>query len=83
MLRKIYVVTDGKYNESPIMAFSDENEAIDFAERIHSQIHAGEYLYTIQLAEGSVIDELLCGLERKLNKEGIEITGVEFEGDNA
>ena len=81
MLRKIYIVTDGRYSESPVIAFSDENEARDYANRLHDSERVSEYIYCIQLVEGSVIDELLRGLERKLDAEGIEITGVEFEGE--
>lgn len=83
MVRKIFVVMNGRvYDVKPVMAFSDENEASDFAAKLHDEDYM-EFVHEIQLAEGSIIDELLRGLERKLDREGIEITGVEFEVDNA
>lgn len=86
MVRKIYIVLNGRYSPKPVMAFSDENEACDFAVKLHDKYYDDDYrdnIVEVQLVEGSIIDELLRGLECKLDREGIEITGVEFEGDNA
>ena len=69
----------GSYAPKPVMAFSDEHEANDFAAKLHDEDYM-ENVCEIQLAEGSIIDELLRGLERKLYREGIEIMDVEFEG---
>lgn len=75
MIQKIWVVTQGTF-EQPLIAFTDENETNDFVK----QMGSGN-VHQIQLVEGSVIDELLRGLERKLDDLGVEITGVEFDDE--
>lgn len=83
MVRKIYIVMNGRfYDTKPVMAFSDEHEASDFSSKLNDENYL-DYVVEIQLVEGSIIDELLRGLERKLDREGIKITNIEFEGDNA
>ena len=80
MVRKIYVVMNGRfYDTKPVMAFTDEHEASDFSSKLNDENYL-DYIVEVQLSEGSIIDELVRGLERKLDREGIEITGVEFEG---
>lgn len=79
MVRKIFVVMNGRlYDVKPVMAFSDELEAADFAKKLHGD-DCFEHVFEVQLVEGSIIDELLRGLERKLDREGIEITDIEFK----
>ena len=85
MLRHIFVVSKRKDGSNPIMAFTDANEARDFATHLlrdtYSIDEPVDLITDIQLTEGSAIDEMLRILERKLDREGIEITGVEFEDE--
>lgn len=85
MLRHIFVVGKRKDGSNPVMAFTDANEARDFAALLLRDSYSIEepvdLIKEIQLAEGSAIEEMLRILERKLDREGIEITGVEFEGE--
>ena len=65
------------------MAFSDVNEAREFASRVlvdsFSFHNASELIKEVQLSEGSAVGEMLKILERKLDRDGIEITGIETE----
>lgn len=82
-MRHIFVVYSSNYDHTPLIAFSDYNEAKEFAKKNERLLNAWEDdLHEVQLAEGGLIDELLRGLERKLDREGIKITGIDFGGDS-
>ena len=85
MIRHIYIVNSSRHGGTPLMAFSDVNEAREFASRVlvdsYSYHDAGELIKEVQWSEGSAVDEMLKILERKLERDGIEITDVEFENE--
>ena len=85
MIRHIYIVNSSRHGGTPLMAFSDVNEAREFASRAlvdYCSYHdAGELIQEVQLSEGSAIDEMLKILYRKLKRDGIEITDIEFENE--
>lgn len=80
-MRHVYVVCKPDYGHAPLIAFSDRNEAAEFAkknERIEGTFE--DNLFEVQLVEGDLIEELMLAIERKLAAEGIEIDDIEFAG---
>ena len=76
-MRHIYVVCSAGYVHKPLIAFSDYDEAAEFAKQMpNSWLND---LFEVQLAEGGLFDEMYRELGRKLDSEGIENVGVEFE----
>lgn len=70
-MRKVYVVVTSTKSsiiaKVPVMVFTDENDACDFSLKMNDDF-SNDYVYECQLAEGNIIEEILCHASAQLDR---------------